>query len=52
LQPSEDIFSERPVGRAWNNEELNALYDPGNQLVKALPKMVKAASSDELRQGF
>jgi ferritin-like metal-binding protein YciE len=32
--------------------ELKDLYNAENQLVKALPKMAKAASSDELRQGF
>jgi ferritin-like metal-binding protein YciE len=33
-------------------EELKDLYSAENQLVKALPKMAKAASSEELRQGF
>jgi len=33
-------------------DELKDLYHAENQLVKALPKMAKAASSDELRQGF
>jgi len=33
-------------------DELKDLYNAENQLVKALPKMAKAASSDELRQGF
>ena len=33
-------------------EELKDLYNAENQLVKALPKMAKTASSDELRQGF
>lgn len=32
--------------------ELKDLYNAENQLVKALPKMAKAASSDELKQGF
>lgn len=32
--------------------ELKDLYSAENQLVKALPKMAKAASNDELRQGF
>ncbi len=32
--------------------ELRDLYSAENQMVKALPKMAKAASSDELRQGF
>ncbi|MCU1238203.1 MAG: hypothetical protein JWP63_6170 [Candidatus Solibacter sp.] len=33
-------------------EELRDVYDAEKQLVKALPKMAKAAMSDELRQGF
>ena len=33
-------------------DELKDLYSAENQLVKALPNMAKAASSDELRQGF
>jgi uncharacterized protein DUF892 len=33
-------------------DELNDMYNAENQLVKALPKMAKAASSDELRKGF
>ena len=33
-------------------DQLKDLYSAENQLVKALPKMAKAASSDELRQGF
>jgi ferritin-like metal-binding protein YciE len=33
-------------------DELKDLYNAENQFVKALPKMAKAASSDELRQGF
>jgi ferritin-like metal-binding protein YciE len=33
-------------------DELKDLYNAENQLVKALPKMAKAASSHELRQGF
>ena len=32
--------------------ELRDLYSAENQLVKALPKMAKAASSDELRNAF
>jgi len=32
--------------------ELKDLFSAENQLTKALPKMAKAASSDELRQGF
>lgn len=33
-------------------DELKDLYSAENQLVKALPKMAKAASSEELRSGF
>ncbi len=33
-------------------DELKDLYNAENQLVKALPKMAKAASSDKLQQGF
>jgi ferritin-like metal-binding protein YciE len=33
-------------------EELRDLYDAENQLIKALPKMAKGASSDELKQAF
>jgi len=33
-------------------DELKDLYNAENQLVKALPKMAKAATSDELRSGF
>jgi ferritin-like metal-binding protein YciE len=33
-------------------EELRDLYNSEQQLIKALPKMAKAANSDELRKGF
>src|SRR3984893_100957 len=33
-------------------EELKDLYSAENQLVKALPKMAKASTSEELRAGF
>jgi ferritin-like metal-binding protein YciE len=33
-------------------DELKGLFSAENQLVKALPKMAKAASSNELRAGF
>ncbi|MBN8625186.1 MAG: ferritin-like domain-containing protein [Planctomycetes bacterium] len=33
-------------------EELKDLYNAENQLLKALPKMAKAATSPELRKGF
>jgi hypothetical protein len=32
--------------------ELKDLYNAENQLVKALPKLAKASSSEELRAGF
>lgn len=33
-------------------DELKDIYNAENQLVKALPKMAKAATSEELRNGF
>ncbi len=33
-------------------EELRDIYDAEKQLIKALPKMAEAATSDELRNGF
>src|ERR1700724_3548859 len=33
-------------------EELRDIYDAEKQLIKALPKMAHAATSDELRTGF
>jgi ferritin-like metal-binding protein YciE len=33
-------------------DELRDLYDSEQQLIKALPKMVKAANSEDLRSGF
>jgi ferritin-like metal-binding protein YciE len=33
-------------------DELKDIYNAESQLVKALPKMAKAASSDDLRKGF
>lgn len=33
-------------------DELSDLYDAENQLIKALPKMAKAAESDDLREAF
>jgi ferritin-like metal-binding protein YciE len=33
-------------------DELRDIYNAENQLVKALPKLAKAAASDDLRQGF
>ena len=33
-------------------DELRDLYDAENQLIKALPDMAEAATSQELRSGF
>jgi ferritin-like metal-binding protein YciE len=33
-------------------DELRDLYNAENQLLKAIPKMAKASTSDDLRQGF
>lgn len=33
-------------------EELKDLYSAENQIIKALPRMIKAASHDELKQAF
>src|SRR6202789_4593651 len=33
-------------------DELRDIYSAENQLIKALPKMAKAAASEELRSGF
>lgn len=33
-------------------DELKDLYDAENRLVKALPKLAKAANSEALRAGF
>ena len=33
-------------------QELGDIYDAEKQLVKALPKMVKAAQNDQLRRGI
>ena len=33
-------------------DELKDIYSAENQLIKALPKMAKAATSDDLRAGF
>jgi ferritin-like metal-binding protein YciE len=40
------------AGETFYIDELKDLYNAENQLVKALPKMAKAASSGELKQGF
>jgi ferritin-like metal-binding protein YciE len=33
-------------------DELRDIYNAENQLIKALPKMAKAATSEDLRAGF
>src|SRR5260370_40669853 len=33
-------------------EEVKDLYDAENQIVKALPKLIKASSSDQLQKAF
>jgi ferritin-like metal-binding protein YciE len=38
--------------RALFLDEIRDLYDAENRIVKALPKMAKAAESEELRSGF
>ena len=63
-----ELFAKWETSHNWNNQrrdkmkldnlkklyvqELRDLYNAENQLVKALPKMAKAASSDELKQAF
>ncbi len=46
------IMSKIQTPRDLLVEELKDLYSAENQLVKALPKMAKAATSDELRAAF
>jgi ferritin-like metal-binding protein YciE len=51
LMPGMEIFN--PMGlREVMLEELRDLYSAENQLVKALPKLAKAAEDDELQQAF
>jgi ferritin-like metal-binding protein YciE len=38
--------------RELYTDELKDLYSAENQLVKSLPKMAKAATSEDLRAGF
>lgn len=42
----------RTSWRSIPRHELKDLYSAENQLVKALPKMAKAATNSELRTGF
>src|ERR1700712_2735768 len=47
----EEIMADKGLQELYV-DELKDLYSAESQLVKALPKMAKAASSEELRQGF
>ncbi len=44
-------MKEKTLREFWT-DELKDLYSAENQILKALPKMIKAANSDELRQAF
>jgi ferritin-like metal-binding protein YciE len=44
-------MKQRTLGDLFH-EELRDMYNAEGQLIKALPKMAKAASNPELRQGF
>ncbi|HEY5036961.1 MAG TPA: DUF892 family protein, partial [Chthoniobacterales bacterium] len=50
-QPKEIIMSLNSLHDLWI-EEMRDLYNAENQLLKALPKMAKAASAPELKQAF
>jgi ferritin-like metal-binding protein YciE len=50
-QIKEEIVADKGLKELYV-DELKDIYSAENQLVKALPKMAKAASSAELRQGF
>jgi ferritin-like metal-binding protein YciE len=47
----EDIMEHQALKELYV-DELKDIYNAENQLVKALPKMAKAATSDDLRTGF
>jgi ferritin-like metal-binding protein YciE len=47
----EDIVKHQALKELYV-DELKDIYNAENQLVKALPKMAKAATSDDLRSGF
>lgn len=44
-------MKEKTLREFWT-DELKDLYSAENQILKALPKMIKAANSDELREAF
>jgi ferritin-like metal-binding protein YciE len=48
---NENVPMDNPLHKAFL-DELADLYDAEHQLIKALPKMAKAAQSDELREAF
>lgn len=53
MTPREDLYAMQLKSlKDLLHHELKDLYSAENQLVKALPKMAKAASNDELRAGF
>jgi ferritin-like metal-binding protein YciE len=47
----EDVMAKEALKNLYV-EELRDLYDAENRLVKALPKLAKAAESEDLRAGF
>jgi ferritin-like metal-binding protein YciE len=50
--PYKEIQMEHKALNELFIDELKDIYSAENQLIKALPKMAKAASSDDLRAGF
>jgi ferritin-like metal-binding protein YciE len=51
IRKEEQIMADKGLKELYI-DELKDLYSAESQLVKALPKMANAASSDELRHGF
>src|SRR5579871_4076858 len=47
-----EVPMEKNTLRELYVDELRDIYDAEKQLVKALPKMAEAATSEELREGF
>ena len=52
LNPSSHIMSQLTSPRELLVEELKDLYSAESQLLKALPRMAKAANSEELKSAF
>src|SRR6266851_5147717 len=51
----EEVYSKMAKMKTMDDlllSEMKDLYDAEKQLVKALPKMARAATSEELREGF